>query len=346
MTNRNAVRAIPKRPRSVEGDWNVAVVAGASAGIGRAAALAFADAGADVAVLARNPDRLASLRAEIAARGRRALAIPVDIADADAVDAAAARIENELGPIDVWVNAATVSVFSPVREMTPHEYRRVMEVTYLGAVHGTLAALRHMAPRQHGAIVIVGSALAYRGIPLQSAYCAAKHALQGFNDSLQAELLHEHSRVRVTMVQLSAFNTPQFEWSRSRLPNRARPMPPVYQPELAANAIVWAARHGGREVKVGMPAVVAIWADKLWPRAGDWYLARAAYTGQQSREPRVPNTPDNLDESVPGAFGSHGRFDREAHRFSLQLWLLMHSRAVMAMTAAVLALATLLWLAA
>ncbi len=219
-------------------NFKVAVVAGASAGIGRATALAFARAGADVALLARNRDRLESLRAAIEAQGRRAVAIPLDVTDADAVEAAAMRIENELGPIDVWVNSAMASVFSQVHAMTPQEYRRVMEVTYLGTVHGTLSAIRCMTPRQQGAIVIVGSALAYRGIPLQSAYCAAKHALQGFNDALQAELLHDRSRVRVTMVQLSAFNTPQFEWSRSRLPNRVRTMPPVYQLELAADAIV------------------------------------------------------------------------------------------------------------
>jgi hypothetical protein len=205
--------------------------------------------------------------------------------------------------------------------MTAAEFRRVTEVTYLGAVYGTLAALRRMRARDRGSIVLVGSALAYRGIPLQSAYCAAKHALQGFNDSLQAELLHERSRVRLTMVQLSAVNTPQFDWARSRLPFKARPVGPVYQPELAASAIVWAAAHGRREVNVGFPSVWAIWGDKLAPWLGDWYLAKFGYSGQQSAEPKDAAAPDNLWDSVPGDFGSHGRFDAEARSSSLQFRL-------------------------
>ena len=300
----------------------VAVITGASAGIGRAAALAFARQGADLALLSRNEERLASLRAEIEALGRRALAIPLDVADAQAVEAAAAETEERLGPIDVWVNNAMVSVFSPVVEMTAAEFRRVTEVTYLGAVHGTLAALRRMRRRDHGSIVLVGSALAYRGIPLQSAYCAAKHALQGFNDSLQAELLHERSCVRLSMVQLSAMNTPQFDWAKSRLPHKARPVPPVYQPELAAQAIVWAAMHGRREVTVGFPALWAIWGDKLLPRVGDWYLAKFAYSGQQASEPKDAAAPENLWQSVPGDYGAHGRFDAEAKSSSLQFRLL------------------------
>ena len=299
----------------------VVLVTGASAGIGRATALAFARQGSDVALLSRNEERLASLRAQIEALGRRGLAIALDVADADGVEEAAARTERELGPIDVWVNNAMVSVFSPVAEMTAAEFRRVTEGTYLGAVHGTLSALRRMRPRDRGSIVLVGSALAYRGIPLQSAYCAAKHALQGFNDSLQAELLHEKSRVRLTMVQLSAFNTPQFDWSKSRLARKARPVPPVFQPELAARAIVWAAAHGRREVTVGLPAWWAIWGDKLLPRLGDWYLARSAYAGQQAAERKDARAPENLWRSVPGSFGAHGRFDREAKDSSLQFRL-------------------------
>jgi NAD(P)-dependent dehydrogenase (short-subunit alcohol dehydrogenase family) len=309
----------------------VAVVTGASAGIGRATALALAREGADLGLLSRNRERLESLAAEIAALGRRALVIPLDVADAEAVEAAATRVEAELGPIDVWVNNAMVSVFSPIAEMRADEFRRVMEVNYLGAVYGTLAALRRMSARQDGrsggSIVLVGSALAYRGIPLQSAYCASKHALEGFNDSLQSELLHERSAVRVTMVQLSAFNTPQFDWVRSRLPGKAQPLAPVFQPELAAQAIVWASRHGGRELKVGFPAWMAIWGDKLFPRLGDWYLARKAFEGQQASEPRDPQARDNLFETVPGAFGAHGRFDRIAKTHSLQLWLATHRAA-------------------
>lgn len=288
---------------------SIAVITGASAGIGRATALAFAAQGSDIALISRNAERLARLKGEIEALGRRAAVLPLDVADAAAVDAAAAKVETTLGPIDVWVSNAMLSVFSPVHEMTAEEFRRVTEVTYLGSVYGVLAALRRMRPRDRGSIVIVGSALAYRGIPLQSAYCAAKHALKGFNDSLQAELLHERSRVRATMVQLSAFNTPQFDWAKSRLPRKARPMGTVFQPERAARAIVRAARDGGRESTVGLPALRAIWGSKLFPRLVDWYLARFGYEGQQAEEPRHPDAPHNLWHSLPGDFGSHGRFD-------------------------------------
>jgi NAD(P)-dependent dehydrogenase (short-subunit alcohol dehydrogenase family) len=247
--------------------------------------------------------------------------VPLDVADAQALEAAAAHVERELGPIDTWISNAMVSVFSPVSEMTADEFRRVTEVTYLGSVYGVLAALRRMKPRGRGSIVIVGSALAYRGIPLQSAYCAAKHALKGFNDSLQCELLHDRSRIRVTMLQFSAFNTPQFDWARSRMPHNARPMGTPYQPELAARAILWAAAHGGREVTVGFPALQAIWASKLFPRLVDRYLARFGYAGQQTDEPKDPKAPDNLWQSVRGPFGAHGRFDRTAKARSLQFWL-------------------------
>lgn len=288
---------------------SIAVVTGASAGIGRATALAFAAEGWDVALISRNEERLARLRGEIEELGRKAIALPLDLAVATHVEAAATRIEETLGPIEVWVSNAMVSVFSPVHEMTAAEFRRVTEVTYLGAVYGVLAALRRMRARERGSIVIVGSALAYRGIPLQSAYCAAKHALKGFNDALQAELLHERSRVRVTMLQLSAFNTPQFDWAMSRMPRKARPMGTVFQPERAARAILRAARNGGREMTVGFPAFQAIWGSKLFPRLVDWYLARYGYDGQQTKEPKDPNAPANLWESVPGDFGAHGRFD-------------------------------------
>ena len=301
------------------------MVTGASAGIGRATALAFAADGADVALVSRNGERLAQVQREIEATGRRALALPLDVAAGAALEAAAERVESTLGPIDVWVSNAMVSVFSPVAQMSAEEFQRVTEVTYLGSVYGVLAALRRMKARDRGSIVIVGSALAYRGIPLQSAYCAAKHALKGFNDSLQAELLHDRSRVRVTMVQLSAFNTPQFDWARSRMPRRARPMGTVFQPELAARAILWAARHGGRETIVGFPALQAIWASKLFPRLVDRYLAMFGYDGQQRDQARDPQAPDNLWQSVAGSFGAHGDFDAVAKpdsvQFRLSRWL-------------------------
>jgi NAD(P)-dependent dehydrogenase (short-subunit alcohol dehydrogenase family) len=300
---------------------SIAVVTGASAGIGRATALAYAAAGTDVALISRNGERLGQVAKEIESLGRKALVLPLDVADAAAVEAAADKVEATFGPIDVWVSNAMVSVFSPVIEMTAAEFRRVTEVTYLGAVYGVLAALRHMRPRDRGSIVIVGSALAYRGIPLQSAYCAAKHALKGFNDSLQSELLHDRSHVRVTMVQLSACNTPQFDWAKSRLARRARPMGAVFQPELAARAILWAARHGGREVTVGAPGWRAIWASKLFPGLVDRYLAKFGYDGQQTGEAKSPDAPENLWQSVPGAFGAHGRFDEVAKASSLQFRL-------------------------
>jgi short-subunit dehydrogenase len=297
---------------------NITVITGASAGIGRATAVAFARHGADVALIARNAARLDDVKREIETLGRKALALPLDIADSQAVDAAAEHIENVLGPIDVWVNNAMVSVFSPVKHMKPDEFRRVTEVTYLGSVYGTLAALERMRRRDRGSIVIVGSALAYRGIPLQSAYCAAKHALKGFHDALRAELLHDKSRVRVTTVQLSAFNTPQFDWSKSRMPRRARPAGVVFQPELAARAILWAARHGRREVTVGFPALKAIWASKLFPNLVDRYLAKFGYAGQQTDELQRYDAPNNLWRAVPGPFGAHGRFDSIARDSSLQ----------------------------
>lgn len=323
--------------------FQVAVVTGASAGIGRATALALAARGAHVALIARNKERLEKVRKEIETAGGKALALSLDVADAAAVETAAERIEMELGPIDVWVNNAMVSVFSPVMDMQAEEYRRVSEVTYLGAVHGTLAALRHMRPRNRGSIILVGSALAYRGIPLQSAYCAAKHALQGFNDSLQCELRHDKVNVRVTMVQLSAFNTPQFDWTKSRMPHQARPMGKIFQPEIAARAIVWAAEYGKRELIVGWPAWYAIWLDKLFPTFGDRYLAAKGYAGQQSAEIRKEHAPENLWDSVPGNYGAHGRFDSLAKSSSAELWFAMHAPLVMTVIASFFAAALILF---
>ena len=299
----------------------VVVITGASAGVGRATARAFGARGAHVGLLARHHERLEHARGEVEAAGGRGLAVPTDVADAQAVEEAAAKVEDAFGPIDVWLNNAMVSVFSPIREMTEDEFARVTQVTYLGTVHGTLAALRRMLPRDRGTIVQVGSALAYRGIPLQAAYCAAKHAVQGFCDSLRTELLHDGSRVHVTMVQLPALNTPQFGWVKSRLPNRAQPVPPIFQPEVAADAIVWAAHHRRRELYVGFPTLNAIVADKMLPGAADWYLARNGYSSQQTGEPEDPDRRHNLFAPVPGDPGAHGEFDARAVGWSPHLWL-------------------------
>jgi NAD(P)-dependent dehydrogenase (short-subunit alcohol dehydrogenase family) len=320
----------------------VVVVTGASAGIGRATVRAFAARGAWIGLLARGRDGLAAAQREVEAAGGRALALPADVADAGQVEAAAAAVERELGPIDVWVNNAMASVFSPVRETTAEEYKRVTEVTYLGYVYGTLAALRRMLPRDCGVIVQVGSALAYRGIPLQSAYCAAKHAIQGFQDSLRSELLHDGSRVRVTMVQMPAFNTPQFGWVKSRLPRKPQPVPPIFQPEVGARAIVWAADHPRREVYVGWPTVKAIVGDKLAAGYADRYLARHGYDSQQYDGLDDPHRADNLWHPLPGDRGAHGDFDARAKRHSLQLWANTH-RPLLAAAGA--ALAGLLWAA-
>ena len=297
----------------------VVVVTGASAGVGRAVTRAFAERGASLALLARGRDGLEATAAEVETTGGRALALPVDVANADAVNAAAATTESVLGPIDVWVNNAMVSVFSPVSELTAAEIRRVTEVSYLGYVHGTLAALARMRPRDRGVILQVGSALAYRAIPLQAPYCGAKHAIEGFTESLRCELLHDHSAVRVTMVQLPALNTPQFDWVRSRLPKRARPVSPVFQPEVAARAVVWAADHAPRELKVAWPTVRAIYANRVVPGLLDRLLAAVGYDGQQDDEPADSDTPDNLFDPRPGDPGAHGRFDCEARSSS---WLL------------------------
>jgi NAD(P)-dependent dehydrogenase (short-subunit alcohol dehydrogenase family) len=285
---------------------------------------AFARRGYAIGLLARGIDGLEAAKREVEAAGSRALVLPVDLASAEQVEAAAADVERELGPIEVWVNNAMVSVFSPVMEMTDDEFRRVTEVTYLGTVYGTRAALRRMRPRNRGTIVQVGSALAYRAIPLQSAYCAAKHAVAGFTESLRTELLHEQSAVHLTIVHLPALNTPQFDWTLSRMPRRSQPVPPIFQPELAAEAIVWAAHHRRRELHVTWPTVKAIWGDKLIPGYLDRYLARTGYDAQQTAEPAVPDRPDNLWSPVPGDHGAHGRFDDRSRSFSLQLWLSTH----------------------
>ncbi len=302
----------------------VVVITGASAGVGRAAARKFARHGAQIALLARGNDGLNAARREVKDLGSEALVIPTDVADADQVESAAAQIEAEFGHIDIWINNAMTSVFSPIKQMTPAEFRRVTEVTYLGYVYGTLAALKRMLPRDRGVIVQVGSALAYRGIPLQGAYCAAKHAVQGFCDSLWCELLHDNSNVKVTMVQMPALNTPQFGWVKSRLPRKAQPVPPIFQPEVAAEAIYFAAHNPRREFYVGLPTVKAIVADKIAPALVDHYLARTGYDSQQYDGNEDPNRPHNLWQPVPGDQGAHGAFDARARNRSPQWWTTEH----------------------
>src|SRR5579871_5133067 len=299
----------------------VVVVTGASAGVGRAVVRAFARDGADIGLLARGVDGLEGARGDVEAAGGRALVLPTDVSDPRQVEAAAERVERELGPIDVWVNNAMVSVFSPVKELKADEVKRVTEVTYLGCVYGTMAALKRMLPRDRGTIVQVGSALAYRGIPLQAAYCGAKHAIQGFTESLRCELLHDHSRVHVTMVQLPAMNTPQFDWVKSRLPRQPQPVPPIYEPEVAADAIVWAASHRRREMSVGIPTVEAIWGNKIASPLLDRYLALTGYDSQQTDEPADPRRPDNLWQPLPGDHGAHGRFAARSRDKSVQTWI-------------------------
>src|SRR5438034_7449148 len=281
------------------------VVTGASAGVGRATARKFAKKGAGVALLARGSDGLEAARKEVEELGGRALVVIVDVAHADQVEAAATQIEAELGTIDIWINNAMVSVFSPIKEMTPEEFRRVTEVTFLGCVYGTLAALKRMLPRDRGTIVQVGSALAHRSIPLQSAYCAAKHAMQGFTESLRCELIHDKSEVRVTMVQLPALNTPQFGWVKSRLPRKAQPVPPIFQPEVAAEAIYFAAHHPRREFYVGLSSAKAIIVNKIAPGMLDHFLAHTGYDSQQYDGAEDPNRADNIRHQLQGDQCAH-----------------------------------------
>ena len=316
-------------------EGKVVAIAGGSAGIGRASAREFAARGADVGLIARGPERLANAAAEVRQAGRRACVAPADVADADAVEAAARQIEEELGPIDVWVNSAMTAVLAEVKDCTAEEYLRVTQVTYLGSVHGIQAALRRFLPRDEGVIVQVGSALSRRGIPLQSTYCAAKHAIKGFLDSLRAELLHEGSQVKVSLVQLPGHNTPQFSWVRTRLHRHPEPVPPIYQPEVAARAIVWAAEHPRRELWVGLPTVYTILGERVVAGFMDRYLARTNYKAQQTaREIDPAQRVDNLYEPPPGDPGAHGHFDDKAHARSAQLWMAMHKRALLAGAAA------------
>ena len=321
----------------------VVVVTGASAGIGRATARHFGQQGWRVALLARGVDGLEAAKREIEAAGGEALLVPTDVASYDEVEAAAVRVEREWGPIDVWVNDAMATIFCEFTQITPEDYRRATEVTYLGTVWGTRAALKRMLARDRGTIVQVGSALAYRSIPLQAPYCGAKAAIRGFTDSVRSELIHHRSRVHMTMVQLSAFNTPQFEWGRTCMAKRPQPLPPIFQPEVAARAIYYAATHRRRELWVGWPAIKAIVGTKLLPGLGDWILASEAYRGQHSDEPLPPGRRDNLYAPVAGDHGAHGRFDARAKRHSAQVWLSTHRVGTLAAAAVGLAAAMLAW---
>jgi NAD(P)-dependent dehydrogenase (short-subunit alcohol dehydrogenase family) len=305
------------------------VITGASAGIARATARLYGQRGARVGLIARGQAGLDGAAADVADAGGTPLPISADVADYDQVDAAATRIESELGPIDVWINVAFTSVFAPFAEIKPDEFRRVTEVSYLGFVYGTMAALARMGPRDHGTIVQVGSALSARSIPLQSAYCGAKHAINGFTSSLRCELLHDGSHVQVTLVQMPALNTPQFSWVRSKLPHQPQPVAPIYQPEVAARGIVYAADHPGRrEYWVGASTAVTLTANKVAPALLDRYLARTGYSSQQTSEPAEPGRADNLMRPVDGPWGTdhgaHGSFDGRSHARSAQLWVSHH----------------------
>ncbi|MBP0438242.1 SDR family oxidoreductase [Tianweitania sediminis] len=302
----------------------VVVITGATAGVGRAVARAYAADGARIGLIARGIDGLQATAREVEALGGTPLILQTDVADPDAVEAAAARAEAELGPIDIWINSAFAGVLSRFIDMSLVDYRRVTDVTYHGQVHGTMAALKRMLPRNRGSIVLVGSALAYRGIPLQAAYCGAKHAIQGFQDSLRSELFHAGSKVQVTMVQLPGVNTPQFDWIRNTLPKKAKPASPPYQPEIAARAIKFAAKTRRKQVVVGFPSMQAILGDMVASPLLDRYLGWVGVSGQQDTEAKSPDHRNNLYEPVPGDHGAHGRFDNEARRSSPMLWMTMN----------------------
>jgi short-subunit dehydrogenase len=314
---------------SLEG--KVVAITGASAGIGRATVREVAARGANIGLIARGEERLHAAAQEVRAQGRRACVAPADVADAEAVERAAERIEAELGPIDVWINVAMTAVLAEVMDTTPEEFKRVTEVTYLGSVHGAQAALRRMLPRDRGTLVQVGSALSRRGIPLQATYCGSKHAIKGFCDSLRAELIHHRSQVKVALVQLPGLNTPQFNWVRTRLHKHPQPVPPIYQPEVAARAIAHAAEHPRREIWVGFPTIYTILGEKFASGLMDVYLGRTNEQAQQTPEAIDPQARvDNLYEPPPGDPGAHGIFDDQAKASSPQTWLTLRKRPVLA----------------
>jgi short-subunit dehydrogenase len=324
------------QPQSPE----VVVVTGASSGIGRAIAHAFARRGAHMGLLARGERGLNDAVAEVQRLGGKAIAVPTDVTDHEAVERAAVRVEEEFGPIDIWVNDAMATVFARFVDTEPEEFKRATEVTYLGAVYGTMAALKRMVARDRGTIVQVGSALSYRAIPLQAAYCASKFAIRGFTDSIRTELRHDKSNVHITMVQLPGVNTTQFNWCRSKLPKHPMPVPPIYQPEIPAEAVYWAAHHRRRELWVGYSAVQAILGNKLAPSFADWYLAKTGFKGQQMQDrPVSPERPDNLYEPVQDKAATHGIFDAQAKTRSPQLWAATH-RPIMAGALTGIAVAT------
>jgi NAD(P)-dependent dehydrogenase (short-subunit alcohol dehydrogenase family) len=306
---------------------SVVVITGSSAGLGRAIAHGFAKRGSHIGLIARNPEALNAAKEECEALGGKALVLPADVSDAEAVEAAASRVEEQFGPIDIWVNDAMVSVFSPVKEMEASDYKRVTDVLYLGFVHGTLAALRRMLPRDKGTIIQIGSALSYRSIPLQSAYCACKHAINGFTDSLRCELIHDQSNVQLTAVHMPAMNTTQFDWVKNRMANNPQPVPPIFEPELAAEVVLAAgfAKHPRREYWVGSPTVMAIVGQKFIPGLLDAYLGKTGYESQQiPDEPKDPNAPNNLYEYVPGAHSARGKFGVRSTSTSGQIFVSLH----------------------
>jgi short-subunit dehydrogenase len=311
----------------------VVVITGAGAGVGRATAQQFAHAGCDIGLIGRDRDRLETAAAELRTLGIRACVAPADMADADAVDHAATTIEAALGPIDIWVNNAMATIFAPVSDITSAEFKRATEATYLGTVHGVMTALRSMKRRDQGTIINVGSALAYRSVPLQSPYCGAKAAIKGFTDSLRSELIHDRSAIKLSMVHLPAVNTPQFDWALNKMGRRAQPVPPIYDPEVPAKAIVFAAFHYRREIWVGMPTVVAIMANRIAPGFADRYLATHGYSTQMSNQPLPADAPANLFEPVPGRRGARGRFTDRSRRGSLEMFTDRHKAAALTLLA-------------
>ncbi|MBV9267661.1 MAG: SDR family oxidoreductase [Acidobacteriaceae bacterium] len=322
----------------------VVVVTGASAGVGRAIVREFAKHQAWMGLIARDHDRLNAAKNEVEEQGGRALTFPIDVANAEDVDRAAEQVQREFGHIDIWINVAMTTVFAPFKDITPEEFKRATEVTYLGFVYGTMSALKRMLPRDQGTIVQIGSALAYRSIPLQSAYCGAKHAIVGFTDSIRTELIHDKSNVHITAVHLPAMNTPQFNWCRTKLPRHPQPVPPIFEPEVAAEAVYFAAHHRRREIFVGWPTAKAIYGQDIAPGFADRYLGKNGYDAQQTSEPVAPNRPDNLFQPVPGDYAAHGSFTKESKDFSLQMWMTLNRKPLgIAAAATLIGAGTLLW---